>query len=303
MSGKATVLFDAPGPRARRRNTIVGVVGVLLLAAGAWWIYHKFDETGQFSRQKWDPFQYTGIQELILDGLKATLKAFALAVVFSLLLGALLAAGRLSEHRPIRWAATAFVTFFRAMPLLIMIYFLYKAPPMLGWWPGFLDFINEDPIWPLVIGLSLYNGTVQAETMRAGILALPRGQSEAAYAIGMRKTQVMTSILVPQGIRAMLPSIISQMVVTLKDTSLGFVITYPELLHTAKQIGSVQDYDLPLIPAAIVVGTIYVVICMLLSAFAVWLERFLSRGRQGRPPKIQPPTGESVAQPGVAAGV
>ncbi|UGQ13923.1 amino acid ABC transporter permease [Yinghuangia sp. ASG 101] len=303
MSGKATVLFDAPGPKAKRRNTVIGVVGVVLLALAAFWIYHKFDETGQFSRQKWDPFQYSGIQQLIFDGLKATLKAFALAVVFSLILGALLAAGRLSDHRPIRWAATAFVTFFRAMPLLIMIYFLYKAPPMLSHWPGFLDFINDDPMWPLVIGLTLYNGTVQAETMRAGILALPRGQSEAAYAIGMRKSQVMASILVPQGIRAMLPSIISQMVVTLKDTSLGFVITYPELLHTAKQIGSVQDYDLPLIPAAIVVGTIYIVICMLLSASAVWLERFLSRGRQGRPPKIQPPTAEAVAQPGVASGV
>ncbi|HSA51354.1 MAG TPA: amino acid ABC transporter permease [Yinghuangia sp.] len=303
MSQKATVLFDAPGPRAKVRNNIIGVVGVALLALGGYWIYHKFDQTGQFEKQKWDPFQYSGIQELIFDGLKSTLKAFALAVVFSLVLGALLAAGRLSDHKVVRWAATAFVTFFRAMPLLILIFFLYIAPAKLSGWPGFLDFINDDPMWPLVIGLTLYNGTVQAETMRAGILALPRGQSEAAYAIGMRKSQVMASILVPQGIRAMLPTIISQMVVTLKDTSLGFIITYPELLYTAKQIGAVQDYGLPLIPAAIVIGSIYIVICMLLSAFAVWLERFLSRGRKGRPPKIKPPTGESIAAPGVAAGV
>ncbi|MCF2533078.1 amino acid ABC transporter permease [Yinghuangia soli] len=301
MSQKATVLFDAPGPRARRRNTIIGVVGIALLIGALAYVVYKFDKTGQFESRKWEPFQYTGIQELILDGLYATLKAFALAVVFSLILGALLAAGRLSEHRVLRWAATAFVTFFRAMPLVIMIFFLYVAPAKLDAWPGFLDWIGDDVMWPLVIGLTLYNGTVQAETMRAGILAVPSGQSEAAYAIGMRKTQVMTVILLPQGIRAMLPSIISQMVVTLKDTSLGFLITYGELLYTAKQIGAVQDYGLPLIPAAIVIGTIYILICTLLSLFAVWLERFLSSSRQGKPPAIAAPGDGELQQAGATA--
>ncbi|MDI2128620.1 amino acid ABC transporter permease [Yinghuangia seranimata] len=300
MSQKATVLFDAPGPRARRRNAIIGVLGIALLAGGLAWVVYRFDQTGQFDSQKWDPFQYTAIQQMILDGLKATLKAFALAVVFSLVLGALLAAARLSDHRPVRWAATAFVTFFRAMPLLILIFFLYLAPAKLSYWPGFLDFINDDPMWPLVIGLSLYNGTVQAENMRAGILALPKGQSEAAYALGLRKYQVMTFILVPQGIRSMLPTIISQMVVTLKDTSLGFLITYEELLFIAKRLGSYQDYGLPLIPAAIVVGTIYIISCMILSGVAVWLERFLSRGRKGRVQKIDVVSGETL---GAGAGI
>lgn len=297
MSQKATVLFDAPGPKAKIRNAIVGVIGVGLVLGGLVWVGIRFNDTGQFDSAKWDPFQYSGVQELILDGLKATLKAFALAVVFSLVLGAILAAGRLSDHRAIRWAATAFVTFFRAMPLLILIFFLYIAPARLSGWPGFLDFINDDPMWPLVIGLTLYNGTVQAETMRAGILALPRGQSEAAYAIGMRKYQVMITILVPQGIRAMLPSIISQMVVTLKDTSLGFIITYPELLHIAKLIGGRQEYGFPFIPVTIVIGTIYIIICMLLSALAVWLERRLAQGRKGRPPKVPAPVGGDVNQP------
>lgn len=294
MTQQASVLFDAPGPKAKRRNLIVGVVGVGLLIAGLAWILYRFDETGQFESRKWEAFEYTRVQNMIVDGLWATLKAFSLAVVFSLILGALLAAGRLSEHRIVRWAATTFVTFFRAMPLLILIFFLYLAPANLDYWPGVLEFINEDPIWPLVIGLTLYNGTVQAETMRAGILALPKGQSEAAYAIGMRKTQVMASILVPQGIRAMLPSIISQMVVTLKDTSLGFMIMYPELLYVAKLLGSNQDYGFPFIPVAIVIGSIYIVICMLLSFFAVWVERRLSQGRKGRPPKIDAPVGGTI---------
>ncbi|WP_436778042.1 amino acid ABC transporter permease [Yinghuangia sp. YIM S09857] len=294
MTQQATVLFDAPGPKARRRNLIVGVVGVGLLVGGLAWVVYRFDQTGQFNSRKWELFQYTRVQNMILDGLWASLKAFLIAVVASLVLGALLAAGRLSEHRVVRWAATAFVTFFRAMPLLILIFFLYVTPAYLDSWPGFLDFIDEDPIWPLVIGLTLYNGTVQAETMRAGILALPKGQSEAAYAIGMRKTQVMASILVPQGIRAMLPSIISQMVVTLKDTSLGFMITYPELLHVSKLLGGQQDYEFPFIPVAIVVGGVYIVICMLLSSLAVFLERRLSRGRKGRPPQIEGPVGGTI---------
>ncbi|WTW97749.1 amino acid ABC transporter permease [Streptomycetaceae bacterium NBC_01309] len=303
MTQQATVLFDAPGPKAKRRNFLIGVAGVGLLLLGLGWIAYRFDQTGQFDRRRWELFEYTRVQNQILDGLWATLKAFALAVVLSLLLGALLAAGRLSEHRAVRWAATAFVTFFRAMPLLILIFFLYLAPAYLDHWPGFLEFINDDPIWPLVIGLTLYNGTVQAETMRAGILALPKGQSEAAYAIGLRKSQVMVSILVPQGIRAMLPSIISQMVVTLKDTSLGFMITYPELLYVAKLLGSQQDYGFPFIPVAIVVGAIYILICSLLSVLAVWVERRLSQGRKGRPPQIETPVGGTITpKPDLHAG-
>ncbi|GCD99833.1 amino acid ABC transporter permease [Embleya hyalina] len=293
MSREASVLFDVPGPKARRRNLIIGVVGSLGLAAFLVFVIVRFNDTGQFESAKWDPFQYSGVQQFIFDGLKATLKAFALAAVFSILLGAFLAAGRLSDHRIVRWASTTFVTFFRAMPLLVLIFMLYLVPGSQGWW-------KWDPMWPLVVGLTIYNGTVQAENIRAGILAVPKGQSEAAYALGMRKTQVMTMILVPQGIRTMLPTIISQIVVTLKDTSLGFLITYPELLAAAKLIGGYQDYNMPFIPVTIIVGTIYVAMCMILSAFATWLERRLRTSRKGKPPAVVPPTQAELSRDNVA---
>ncbi|MGW1997183.1 amino acid ABC transporter permease [Embleya sp. NPDC001921] len=287
MSREASVLFDVPGPKARRRNLIIGVLGSVALIAFMVFVVVRFEDTGQFEAAKWDPFQYTGVQQFIFDGLKATLKAFALAAVFSIVLGAFLAAGRLSDHKIVRWASTTFVTFFRAMPLLVLIFMLYLVPGSQGWW-------KWDPMWPLVVGLTIYNGTVQAENIRAGILAVPKGQSEAAYALGMRKTQVMTMILVPQGIRTMLPTIISQVVVTLKDTSLGFLITYPELLAAAKLIGGYQDYHMPFIPVTIIVGTIYVAMCMILSAFATWLERRLRTSRKGKPPAVATPApGES----------
>jgi glutamate transport system permease protein len=118
---------------------------------------------------------------------------------------------------------------------------------------------------------------VLAEIFRAGILAVPRGQSEAAYAIGLNKTQVMTSVLLPQAVRAMLPAIVSQLVVLLKDTALGFIITYPELLYAAKQIGGRGSFDFPYVASYLIVAVIYIGICSALSAFAYWLQRRMSR--------------------------
>ncbi|GAA4866551.1 amino acid ABC transporter permease [Kitasatospora terrestris] len=261
----ATVLYDTPGPRARTRYAAFGVLGGLGIAGLLWWIYSALDRTGQFDPALWDVFQYTAVQQRIVDGMLATLRAFGLAALFSLALGALLAAGRLSDHRWLSAPTTAVVEFFRAMPLLIMIFALYQAV------------FAAQPFWGLVIGLTLYNGSVQAEIIRTGILALPRGQGEAAYALGMRKSQVMLLILVPQAVRSMLPAMIGQLVVTLKDTSLGYIITYPELLYAGKLIAS-NSPGYPYIPMILVITPIYIGMCLALTALAKWLE---ARGRRG----------------------
>lgn len=266
-SATASVLYDAPGPRARARYRAFGIVSVLAIAGLIWFAVATLADKNQFDADLWDVFQYTAIQQRIVDGLVATLKAFGLAALFSLALGALLAAGQLSDHKPVRWACAAVVQFFRAMPLLILIVALYYA------------FFAKDPMWALVLGLTLYNGSVQAEIIRSGVNAVPRGQGEAAYALGMRKTQVMTFVLVPQAVRSMLPSMIGQLVVTLKDTSLGFIITYHELLFVGKQIASQPLHaSFPYIPVVLVIGPIYIAMCLLLTALAHWLE---SRGRRG----------------------
>ncbi|KWT60680.1 amino acid ABC transporter permease [Streptomyces albus subsp. albus] len=255
-----TALYDVPGPQTRRRHRIYGVVAtVVILAILAWAVYLLID-TGQFSARKWTPFAYQGIQELLLEGLGNTLKAFAVAAVLSLVLGAVLAAGRLSDHAPVRWVSTLLVEFFRAMPVLVMIFFIYVA-------------LKAEPLYALVAGLTLYNGSVLAEVFRAGVHSVDRGQREAAYALGMRKTQVMTHVLVPQAVRAMLPTIISQLVVALKDTSLGFLITYEEFLHAGKLIASNLDYDLPFIPVVLIISPIYIGMCMLLSWCAYWVAK------------------------------
>ncbi|GAA3013110.1 amino acid ABC transporter permease [Kitasatospora sp. NPDC006786] len=264
----ASVLYDTPGPKARTRYRVFGVLSVLGIAGLLWYVFSALNDNGQFDAGLWDAFQYTFVQQQIVDGLLSTLEAFGLAAAFSLTLGALLAAGQLSDHRPVRWFCTAFTQFFRAMPLLILIVGLYYA------------FFAQQPMWALVLGLSLYNGAVQAEIIRSGVNAVPRGQGEAAYGLGMRKTQVMMSILVPQAVRSMLPSMIGQLVVTLKDTSLGFVITYSELLFMGKKIASqpINAAGFPYIPVVLVIGPIYIVMCLLLTALARWIE---ARGRRG----------------------
>ncbi len=268
MNGRASVLYEAPGPRTRVRYRLFGGLSLLAIAGLLWYVYDRLAAHGQFNAEMWAPFQYTTVQQRILDGVRDTLTAFGLAAGFSLLLGALLAAGRLSDHRPVRAVATAVIEFFRAMPLLIMIFALYHL------------FFGSQPLWALVLGLTLYNGAVQAEIIRSGVGAVPRGQREAAFALGLRKSQVMAAILVPQAVRSMLPAIIGQLVVTLKDTSLGFLITYTELLYIGKLIAgnTSTPYGYPYIPVVLVIAPIYILLCLALTALAKWIE---SRGRRG----------------------
>ncbi|MFY1619967.1 amino acid ABC transporter permease [Micromonospora sp. WMMD736] len=269
---QASVLYDLPGPRAKRRNAILGVVATAGIIALVAYIGYKFTDTGQFEARKWEQFQYASVQRELLGGLWATLKAAGIAAVLALLFGAIFASGRLSDKWILRAPSTFVVELFRAIPLLILIFFGYYVPLQYGW--------SIDKLWALVIGLMLYNGSVLAEIFRAGINAVPYGQTEGAYAIGMRKNQVLRLILLPQAVRSMLPAIVSQLVVLLKDTALGFIITYPELLFVGKQIGGRLPFGLPYVPTYLIVATIYIAICGALSILAWWLQKRMGRSRR-----------------------
>lgn len=265
----SSLLYDLPGPKARLRNRILGIASIAAIVALVAFVIYKFNATGQFESRKWEQFQYASVQRELLTGLWATLKAAGLATVLALLFGAVFAGARLSDRWILRAPATFVVELFRAIPLLILIFFGYYVPLQYGW--------SIDKLWALVIGLTLYNGSVLAEIFRAGINAVPYGQSEGAYAIGLRKNQVLRLILLPQAFRSMLPAIVSQLVVLLKDTALGFIITYPELLFVGKQIGGRLPFGLPYVPTYLIVAAIYISICGLLSILAWWLQRRLTR--------------------------
>lgn len=261
MSG---VLYDAIGPRTRRRiqiGTALATVAVVALIGVAIW---RLQSNGQLEGERWAKLFDADLRSLLLEALWNTLKAAALAMLLSMVMGALLAVGRLSLHAWIRVPVGIFVEFFRGLPLLLLILFAALGLPQLG-----LDF---SVLWYLVIGLTAYNGSVLAEIFRAGILSIDRGQREAGLAIGLRPTQVLWIVLVPQAVRRMLPALISQLVTLLKDTSLGFVIAYPELLRTGQ--GAVEylgsRYALQIYVA---VAVVYIVVNFALSSLARWLDQ------------------------------
>ncbi|MDS0139736.1 MULTISPECIES: amino acid ABC transporter permease [unclassified Amycolatopsis] len=274
----SNVLFDVPGPKARLRYRTYAVIGTLVVLAFVGYIGWRFYDSGQFTARKWEWLQYAQVQRDLADAVLATVEAFAAAAVLAVIFGAIFAAGRLSDHVWIRRVSGFVVEFFRAIPALILMFLFYFGLPTLG--------VPMTPFLGVVFGLTLYNGSVLAEVFRAGIQSLPKGQSEAAYALGMRKTQVMFLVLLPQAIRAMLPTIISQLVVLLKDTALGFIITYQELLYYARYIGSQGAFGRPIVPSTIVATAIYVVMCLLLTALATYLER---RNRRNKKVVAAPP--------------
>jgi len=264
MSAPA-VLFDVPGPKARARNGVLGVVAVLVVVAILGFIVFRLSVTGQFDGAVWEWVLYENIQLALLEGLVNTLRAFALGAVLALAFGALFALGRLSDKSWLRGVSTGIVEFFRAVPLVVLMFIFYFGLPSVG--------VTVSTFTAVVVALTLYNGSVLAEIFRSGVLAVPRGQSEAAYALGMRKSQVMTSVLLPQSLRSMLPTIVSQLVVLLKDSALGFLILYPELLYQARVLGSSGQLGRPLLPVAFVVAAVYITLCLLLTALATYLER------------------------------
>ncbi|MFF5023246.1 amino acid ABC transporter permease [Streptomyces collinus] len=272
----SSVLYDAQGPRAKRRNILYTAGFLVVLAAVLWWVYKGLDDKGQWEWVLWKPF-FSGTEAYsayIWPGLQNTLKAAALAMVIALPLGAALGIARLSDHAWIRVPVATVVEFFRAIPVLVLMIF------GLALFAAYTDVSSDDrPLYAVVTGLVLYNASVLAEIVRAGILALPKGQSEAAMAIGLRKNQVMRLILLPQSVTAMLPAIVSQLVVIVKDTALGgAVLTFPELLASANTMSAY--YGANTIASFTVVAVIYVVINFSLTSFASWLERRLRQGKK-----------------------
>lgn len=271
------VLYEAPGPQAKRRSLVASAAVGLLLLAVVGWVLYTLGTRGQLTAEKWGPLldptngTFTALWGLMGTGLLGTLTAAALAMVFSLVIGTLLAITRVVSAPWYRWLVVGVVELLRGIPVVIMVFFAFRVLPSVG--------LDLSPMWFLVIGLTAYNSVIIAEIVRAGILSLPKGQSEAAYAIGLRRGQVLSTVLLPQAFRAMLPALISQLVVIVKDTSLGFIVAYVDVVREAQVI--IQNLGNP-IQTYIVVGAIFIIINYALSRLAVYTERRMSQGRKGK---------------------
>ncbi|QUD85338.1 amino acid ABC transporter permease [Gordonia polyisoprenivorans] len=282
MSG-ATVLYDAPGPKARIRNAIIAAIFLAVIVAVVVYVLVVLSDNDQLTGEKWNPF-VTGTTwtTYILPGLWGTLKAAFLSIIFAMVLGSVLGIGRLSDHLWVRTLAGLFVEIFRAIPVLILMIFAYYLFADYAVFPS-----SQLAFAAVVTGLTLYNGSVIAEILRSGINSLPKGQTEASMALGLRKSQMMRIVLLPQAITAMLPALISQMVIALKDSALGYAIGYVEVVRSGIQSASYYGNYLPVL---VVVAVVMIVINFGLSSLATFIEKTLRRGRR----RTDVPHGEDV---------
>ncbi len=281
----STTLYDAPGPRSRRRTLIGSVIALILVTILLALVVRRLAEQGQFSAELWGPLinptnpQFPLVWNRLGQGLINTLIAAALTLVLALVIGTLLAVTRITSTPWYRWAVVGLIELLRGLPVVVSIYFAARVLPELG--------IDLAPLWYLVIGLTAYNCVVIAEIIRAGVAALPKGQSEAAYSVGLTRGQVLRLILLPQAFRIMLPALISQLVVIVKDTSLAFIIVgFEEFVKTANQViqAFVNEGTPNPIQVYTIVAIVFIAINYGLGKLAEYAERRLSRAKKTAAP-------------------
>ncbi len=272
----SSFLYEEPGPRGRRRIMIGSIISTAALlgvvSLGLW----QFGSHGQLDAEKWLPFLDLAIWQFLLVGLGGTLIAAAIVAALGSIFGVVLALGRLSKVRAVRWLATGYIEVARTIPVLLLIYLMLFGLPQLG--------INFPTLWKLVIPLTIANAAVFAEIVRAGILSLSRGQSEAALSLGLSQGQTMRLVVLPQALRNVIPSLVSQLVSVVKDTSLGYIVAYTELLYRGQVLSAFNHL---LIQTFLVVTLIYLVFNGNLSALASRLQK-PGRRRTPLPPAMTP---------------
>lgn len=257
-----SVLYDAPGPKTEARHKAYTVVSIVALVAVVGFIVWRLAAQGQLAYRLWEPFVTPRYMvALLVDGVLTTLSMAGAAVLGAVVFGLVFGLGKLSIHPWVSWPSFVVVEFFRAVPvLLLMILVFYTWGINRG---------DSGAYWSVVVALTFYNGAVLAEVFRAGINAVPRGQAEAGYAIGLRKSQVTWILELPQAVKIMLPALISQCVVTLKDTSLGYAVAAPGLTQIGGRLyQSFQNQ----VPTILVLAALYIAMNLILTAIATKVQ-------------------------------
>lgn len=285
----SSVLFDAPGPRSRAWIRSWNVLGALIAIGLVAWILVQLNAKGQLSADLWGPaFSARTWQYYLVPGLVNTLRAAAFAIVGSIVFGLVFGMGRLSQIAPVRWVCGVVVEFLRAVPVLLMMVFFY------GLFGVVLPGVSDKAFVAVVVALILYNGSVIAELVRSGVGNLPKGQGEAGLAIGLTDGQTLRSVQLPQALVAMLPALVSQVVVVLKDSALGSIIGSNELLRSGQIVASGDGNPLQVL---VLVAVVFILINWVLTVVAHRLSRLLSSRTSGLTDE-----GPSIGNPTVVAG-
>ncbi len=279
----ASPLFDAPGPVTRRRFVAINIVTALALLALLVWVAIRLNDNDQLTAAKWQPFLTGSLwTNYLVPGLVGTLSAAFYSVLLAGVFGVIFGLGRLSTNRVFRAVSSVVVEFFRAVPVLLMMVFVYQLLSIYQIVPP-----QHLALTAVIVALTVYNGSVVAELVRSGVLSLPRGQREAGLASGLTDAQTLRNVLLPQGLVAMFPALVSQLVVVVKDSALGYLIGYGELLRQADYISTnFSNY----IPAVMVIAVVFIVVNASLAWTADKLSHRLSSRTSGKM-KVRAPGG------------
>lgn len=277
-----SVLYDVPGPKARRVSLYGSILGIVLIAGLLALAINTLAQQGIFEGQRWAVFGLADVWALIGNGIVATLSAAAVAAVIAFPLGLLLCLLRISDVPAIRIPTRIVLEFLRGMPVVLMMFFVLLV-------------FATNPFVAVVTGLVLYNSAVFAEIIRAGIQSLPKGQREAGLTVGLTSFQSRLIIELPQAIRRMMPSLVAQLVVLLKDTSLGYIVSYEELLRKVQLMADVLGFQF-LFPVFFVAAAIYIAINFSVSRLAIAIERRGSKKAAGGVAKAEPAIVEASAK-------
>jgi His/Glu/Gln/Arg/opine family amino acid ABC transporter permease subunit len=237
-----------------------------------------------FDPSNWEWLTSGNNLRFLLEGFLVNLEIAAIAIVFSLAFGLLLALARLSKLRPLGVVAGVWVDVWRNLPLIFIILYLALAMPQSwseayeGAVPSFLpEALQSGRVFAGILGLVLYNSAVIAEIMRAGILSLDRGQGEAAASVGLSYPQQLRYVILPQGLRRMVPATVSQLITLNKDTTLVTIIAIEEVMSHGRALSSgftafVGGVQAPLLQVFIFIGLLFVVTNLALSRLSRRLE-------------------------------
>lgn len=258
----STVLYDALGPRGRRRARTVTVALTLVFLGALGYIGYRIGEFGQLEYPRWSYVTDPVILRQLGFHMVNNLKIAGIAGGITLVVGLFLALGRMSRFRLISVPSVAWIEFFRGFPAILLIIFPSLIFPV---------YFRQIPaIWYVVIGLTLYNSAVMAEIYRTGVRSLEHGQTEAARAIGLRYGQVMRLVVLPQAIRRMTPLLLTQLIILFKDSTLGYVVSYEEVLRRSQTIGSARPQVI--FQVTIVAAVMFFLASFILSRLVAYIE-------------------------------
>ena len=220
----------------------------------------------------------------ILDGLLKTLQLTAIAMVLGIALGVTLAVMRLSSNPAVAGASWLYIWFFRGTPVFVQLLFwgyisaLYPVISLgIPFGPSFVELETNvliTPVMAAILGLGLNEGAYMAEIVRAGILSVDKGQTEAAQALGMKRGRILRQIVLPQAMRVIIPPTGNNTISMLKTTSLVSVLAFPELLYAAQLIYSDNFQTIPLLITA---SIWYIIVTSVLTVGQYYIERHYSR--------------------------